>query len=220
MEPIQPIDHRAFVSAVKPLLEARDAHGLVALLKERWTGRQIVSLLSSPHCDVRKVAALALSFVGCRKCLPELVNKLKDPDPMVTEMAERAVWSIWFRQGDPSANCEVHRGIQAMEAGDLDLAIAHFGRAIELDPGFAEAWNQRATAWYLKERYPESIADASQAVERNPDHFGAWASLGHCHAHLGQLREAVRAYERALQINPNWQSIAEVVDELKANLER
>lgn len=214
-----PIDQYEFVSAVEPMLAARDTEGLITLLRERWTPGEIVSLLHSPHCDVRKVAALALSLVGCAECLPELARKLKDPDPMVNEMAERAMWSIWFRQGRPHANCEVHRGVQAMEAGNLEAAYAHFSRAIEVDPDFAEAWNQRATALYLMERYEESMRDARQAVARNPQHFGAWAGLGHCYAQLGRLREAMHAYQQALSINPNWECVAEAVDELRENLD-
>jgi tetratricopeptide (TPR) repeat protein len=213
------IDQFAFVSAVEPMLAAKDTQGLIALLRERWTPEQIVSLLHSHHCDVRKVAALALSLVGCTECLPALARKLKDPDPMVNEMAERAMWSIWFRQGRPPANCAVHRGVKAMEAGDLDAAIGHFTRAIEIDPDFAEAWNQRATALYLKERYDDSIRDAHEAVARNPQHFGAWAGLGHCYAQLGRFRQAMTAYQRALSINPNWECVAQAVEELRQSLD-
>jgi tetratricopeptide (TPR) repeat protein len=219
VERTDPIDHGEFVSAVKPLLEARDLDGLLALLKGRWTSTQIISLLNSNQCDARKVAALALSLVGCQKCLPELTKKLKDPDPIVNEMAEHAVWSIWFRQGSPPANCEVHRGVQAMERRELDKAIEHFTRAIDLSPEFAEAWNQRSTARYLKEQYELALDDAQRAVEIDPDHFGAWSGIGHCYAHLGRFREAIGAYQRALEINPNLGCLAEAIDEMKPNLD-
>lgn len=214
----QPIDSTAFVSAVKPLLEARDTPGLIALLKGRWSAHQLVSLLNHPQCDVRKVSALALSLVGCRRCLPELSLKLKDPDPMVNQMAEHAMWSIWFRLGPPEANCEVHRGVQAMERRDYESAVTHFSRAIDLAPEFAEAWNQRATAYYLMERFEESACDARRAVELNPDHFGAWSGLGHCYANLNRLREASAAYRRALKINPNLHCLAEAIEEIEASL--
>jgi cytochrome c-type biogenesis protein CcmH/NrfG len=60
-----------------------------------------------------------------------------------------------------------------------------------------------------------SIADCQQAVERMPCHFGAWAGLGHGHAHLGQTCDAIRCYRRALQINPHLECIAEAVKELQ-----
>lgn len=214
----QPIDPAAFVECVAPLLERKDLTGLVSLCRSRWTPEQIVSLLTSRHCDARKVAALGLSLVGCRKCLPPLVERLKDPDPMVNQMAEHAIWSIWFRLGTDCANHQVCRGTLALGRREFDHAISHFSRAIELCPSFAEAYNQRAIAHYLKEEYEDSLEDCRSAVEHMPIHFGAWAGMGHCHAHLGQLRDALGCYERALEIYPRIEGIGQVIRELRAKL--
>jgi tetratricopeptide (TPR) repeat protein len=216
VSPADKIDPCRFVAAVKPRLEANDLDGMLSLLKSTWTADQIVSLLSCSSCDARKVAALALSLVGGKCCVPPLVERLKDPDRMVNEMAEHALWSIWLRSSDnPQANHQVARGSQALDRREFDHAIRHFDRAIELDPGFAEAYNQRAIAHYLQEHYEPSIADCHRAVERMPSHFGAWAGLGHCYAHQGRLAEALEAYERALEINPHLSCIQEMIGELK-----
>jgi cytochrome c-type biogenesis protein CcmH/NrfG len=52
-----------------------------------------------------------------------------------------------------------------------------------------------------------------------PSHFGAWAGLGHCHAHLGNLGEALESYERALEINPHLSCVREMVSELRRKCE-
>jgi cytochrome c-type biogenesis protein CcmH/NrfG len=52
-----------------------------------------------------------------------------------------------------------------------------------------------------------------------PCHFGAWAGLGHCYAHEGQLAEAVEAYERALAINPHLEGVRQAVEEMRAREE-
>ncbi len=89
---------------------------------------------------------------------------LRDPDPIVNEMAEHALWSIWFRCGKThEANHELCLGTKALNHRDFDLAISHLTRAIELDPTFAEAYNQRAIAHYLQERYDDSITDCLRA---------------------------------------------------------
>src|SRR5687767_7223187 len=108
------IDPEQFVASVQPLLAGRDLKGLLSLLKSRWTSHQITSLLSCRHEDARKVAALALSLVGCKHCIQDLAERLKDPDPVVNQMAEHALWSIWFRSGLPDANQELGRGLQAL----------------------------------------------------------------------------------------------------------
>src|SRR6202000_1644975 len=165
--------------AVKPALARKDLGALLAACKSKWSPEQIISLLSSGHCDARKCAALALAYVGCPACLESLCKQLKDPDPTVNQMAEHALWSIWFRCGTPEANQELCRGTRALNRRDLACAMKHFTRATEIDPPFAEAFNQRAITRYLAERYDESIVDCREAVERMPCHFGAWAGLGH-----------------------------------------
>src|SRR5690349_1094072 len=148
---LPPIEPRDFVEAVQPLLELQDLCGLLALLKSRWTPDQLRELLNSSHCDARKVALLALGLVGKSCCLPELARHLKDPDPMVNELSEHALWSIWFRMGTPEANTELARGAQALGRREFDEAVEHFTRAAEICPDFAEAYNQRAIAYYLQE---------------------------------------------------------------------
>jgi tetratricopeptide (TPR) repeat protein len=204
-----------FVAAVKPLLERQDLCGLLQFLKARWQPEQIVELLKSRHCDARKVAALALGLVGGKCCLGPLSEQLKDPDPIVNEMAEHALWSIWFRSGSCEANHQLAKGAQAMERQEMPEAIRHFTRAIEIDPKFAEAYNQRAIAHYLLEDFDESIADCHRTTDLMPCHFGAWAGMGHCHAHTGRLQQALECYQKALSINPHLECLVEACEELK-----
>lgn len=208
------------MTSVKPLLEAQDLEGLLCHLKRHWTPEQITSLLAHSDTDARKVAALALSLVGSQCCIPKVAERLQDPDPMTNQMAEHALWSIWFRCGSSAANSEVARGTQCLNDRYFDCAFKHFGRAIELSPDFAEAYNQRAIAYYLLEDYESCKRDCLRVIELMPCHFGAWAGLGHCYAHLGELSDAVRCYEKALQINPHLECLREAVTELRRQLNR
>lgn len=210
------IDPQEFVELVQPLLERRDLAGLVALVKERWAPEQIYEVLNSDHLDARKVALLGMSLVGQSCCLPQLAQQLPDPDPIVREMAEHALWSIWFRLGNsPEANHQLGRGAMALERKDLEHAIEHFTRALELDPEFAEAYNQRAIAEYLLDRYEASIRDCEETVKRMPMHFGALAGMGHGYLHLGNVPKAIESYERALLVHPHLECIRESVRELR-----
>jgi tetratricopeptide (TPR) repeat protein len=203
-----------FMLAVQPLLQAQDLQGLVELLRRRWSPEQITSFLSDPHLDARKVAALCLSLVGGNCCIGALTQVLKDPDPTVNEMAEHALWSVWFRSGSTEANHQMAQGVKAIQSMDYVHAMTHFQHALDESPDCAEAYNQRAIALYLLERYDESIDDARHAVELMPCHFGAWAGIGHCHAHMGRLAEAVEAYQRALEINPHLHCLREAICEI------
>jgi tetratricopeptide (TPR) repeat protein len=215
-----PIDPAQFVACVQPLLAGMDLQGLSDLLRSRFTEAQLAELFQCDDPDARKVAALAFGLVGCKAGMCKLAPLLKDRDPMVNQMAEHAMWTIWFRSGaTPEANRELCRGTKAMNRREFDVAVEHFARAIAADPSFAEAYNQRAIVMYLQERYEESIEDCKRTVERMPHHFGAWAGMGHCHAHLGRLEEAVACYEKVLSIHPSFGGVPQVVEELRHKLE-
>jgi tetratricopeptide (TPR) repeat protein len=100
---------------------------------------------------------------------------------------------------------------------EFATAVNCCDEAIRLDPDFAEAYNQRAIAHYLQEEFQFSIADCWRAAERMPCHFGAWAGMGHCYAHLGQREEALESYQRALEINPHLDCVRQAVAELRRN---
>ena len=211
------IDPNEFINAVQPLLERNDVNGLPKLLRSRWTCDQIRTLLHGDHLDAKKVALLAIGMVAADpRVVPELAVELKHPDKLVNELAEHALWMVWFRSGTPQANHELARGAQAIERRDFDHAVKHFNKAIELCPDFAEPYNQRAIANYLRERFEESIADCEKAVERMPYHFGALGGMGHCYAHLGRVAEAITSYQRALEVNPHLDCVCETIEHLKA----
>jgi tetratricopeptide (TPR) repeat protein len=212
------IEPQTFVSVVRPLLESNDPRGLVHAIQTRWNTGQVVALLTSPDHDVRKVALVCLAMVGDRGCIDAVQAQLADPDPTLNEMAEHALWSIWCRLGSPAANAELCRGSKAMACKCTDTAIEHFDNAISADPQFAEAYNQRAIARFLKEQFDESIADCRKAVRLMPGHFGALSGMGHCFLHLGQLDHALRAYERALAINPHLGCVAQTITEIRRQL--
>lgn len=213
----QPVsDPRRFVHDVEPLLAAQDTAGLIRLLGSCYSVQEICSHLNSPCDDARKVAALALALIGEDQAVPTLAEHLRDADPMVNQMAEHALWSIWFRGGTPEANARLLRGSEAMNDREIDRAAEHFSAAIALCPSFAEAYNQRAMAYFLLEKFEESLRDSRRAVELMPCHFGAWAGMGHCHAHRGELEAALSCYRRALSINPHLQCIAEMVAALES----
>ena len=211
------IQPEEFVRLVQPLLERKDVTGLFGLLRSRWSPDQIVELVADPtgHSDARKIALLALGLVGNKCCVEVIANQLKDPDPLVRELAEHALWSTWFRGARVcEANKELARGAEAIGRREFEVALSHLDRAVAMDEQFAEAYNQRAILSYLQENYEASMLDCRRAIELMPVHFGAWAGLGHCLAHLGRLEEATTAYRRALSIHPHVPCIAEAVREL------
>ena len=137
----------------------------------------------------------------------EALAALKGDDPELAATAEAMLWRIWCRSGNPETDRIFRAGVEAMQRQNLAAAEALFSRVIELDPGFAEGWNKRATARFMRRDFTGAIADCRRTLGRNPNHFGAASGQGLCHMSLGEFREAAVSFRRALEIHPHLDAV-------------
>ena len=105
-----------------------------------------------------------------------------------------------------------------MQQGDYIHAEGLFSDVIEKDPTFAEAWNKRATLYYIQGRLDESRADIAQTLRLEPRHFGALSGLGLIEVSLGNYETALRAYEQAALVNPHMPQANEMIKSLSEKL--
>lgn len=169
--------------------------------------------------DVRRVAAVTLGLIGDETCVGCLARALHDGDEQVNEMAEHALWGVWFRSCQPRAAAPFQEGVALLNAESYKCAIDRFRDALRIDPAFAEAYHQCALARFFLGQWRDSIEDCQQTLLRQPAHFGAMASMGHAHAHLGELHEALSCYRRAVAINPRMTAVAQAVKRLEREIE-
>jgi tetratricopeptide (TPR) repeat protein len=209
---------REFVEQVRPFLEKQDAEGLVRFLRRYWPHSDLRELLTCGHDDATKVAAVCLSVIGTIEDNAVLAPLLHDDDPTIVSLIEHAMWSVWFRASDRVAHCGLQRAVRLISASQFDAAIQCLDRLIEQHPCFAEAYNQRAIAYFLKESYAASLADCTRTLRLNPFHFGAMAGVGHCHASLGRLDLALEAYSRALKMHPRMEGIRQSIQQIRSKL--
>jgi tetratricopeptide (TPR) repeat protein len=107
---------------------------------------------------------------------------------------EAKIWHIWLQTGQEDLNVLMRQGARAMSANNFALALESFNALIRLAPNLAEAWNKRATLYYLMRKFDASIADVKQTLALEPRHFGAVAGLGLIFEQLGNLPAALQAF--------------------------
>lgn len=207
-----------FLGRIRPALASGDAEKLAATVRAHWNLEQLCPLLGHASAEVRRAVAVVLGLVGDRRVIGCLFKALKDIDLDVNRMAEHGLWSVWFRSGSAAASVPFREGMALVESDELDAALTKFRQAIQLDPDFAEAYNQAGIVLYLQGRWRESMRYCCRAIQRMPMHFGAIAGLGHCYAQLGDLTQALSCYRRALRINPNMPLIARATDALQQRI--
>ena len=122
-------------------------------------------------------------------------------------MLQAQIWQIWFEHEDPVVTRIMGTGLDALASARHEAAIEAFTRVVERAPQYAEAWNRRATTYYLLDRYRDSLEDIDRVLELEPRHFGALAGRGLCLKALGRTAAAIDAFERALEINPHMDRV-------------
>lgn len=140
--------------------------------------------------------------------------------PVDAQPIEEAIWSAWMYHGHEEAELALERASADMAARRFDLAETRLAILLRRRPDWAEAWNKRATLYYLMERDDESVRAIHRTLELEPRHFGALCGLGEIFRSRGEIQAALLAFSLALRVHPNLGGIRETTRALLAESRR
>lgn len=164
---------------------------------------QALQSLAHPSAEVRRAGTERLREIGKMADADKLHARLHDDNEQVRLVAADALWQVWGRSRDRATDALYQRGVQQMELSRLGEAVLTFSEIIRRVPSFAEAWNKRATIYYLFGECQLSMKDCDEVLKRNRSHFGALSGYGQMHLNLGDFDRAIGFFERALKVNPD-----------------
>ena len=141
------------------------------------------------------------------------------PDEVSAKHVEARIWALWMQTPSDTAALLMMRAKAAMDAQQMDVALKLLDAVVKLRPDYVEAWNRRATIYYLQNDYGHSLQDIEQVLVREPRHFGALAGLGMIMQDLGDNKRALDAFRKALAINPHLDKVPELVKTLSEKVE-
>ena len=95
-------------------------------------------------------------------------------------------------------------GYELLRAGDVDAAIGHLERALELRPNYMNARIELGNALVRRGRLDDAMVHYTRAVERDPRSVQALTNVGHVLALEGRVDEAIPYHEQALRINQTY----------------
>jgi Tfp pilus assembly protein PilF len=104
----------------------------------------------------------------------------------------------------PTAEAYTFRGWACNFLGRVDDAIRECKKAIEVDPGFGNPYNDIGAYLIAKGDLDEAVPwleQAKQAPRYEPRHF-PYMNLGRLYAAKGMIQQAIREFERALELQP------------------
>ena len=139
--------------------------------------------------------------------LNQLFNKLKINKSEIASLVEKEIWKIWTTHPtDEKLTARLEEGSQFVRDQQFLKAIEIFTEIINFDQNWAEAWNKRATAFYLIGEFKKSQNDIDKVLEIEARHFGALAGQGLVNIQLKNYEKAISSYRKAKEIHPSMQS--------------
>jgi tetratricopeptide (TPR) repeat protein len=148
--------------------------------------------------------------------LDELFQKLpENADSPAGQRIEQEILRRFSRSGSATADLLMSWAEEAISESDYTLALDLLDQIIVIKPDFAEAWNKRATVYYMTDDYGASLADIRQTLALEPRHFGALAGFGLILEAIDRKPEAIRVLKRALEINPRLDQVRETLEKLE-----
>jgi protein O-mannosyl-transferase len=97
-----------------------------------------------------------------------------------------------------------NRGLAYDNLGNHKQAIEDYNRAIESEPGYADAYYNRGLAYNSLRNYRKAIEDYDRAIGINPRDAEAYYNRGLAHQGAGDDRQAIEDYGRAINIKPDF----------------
>ena len=151
---------------------------------------------------------------GRAERLDELFAQLPEADEGQAARIEAEIQRLWARSGSDTVDLILTRGRMALEQDQLVKALHHFTAATDHAPDFAEAWNMRATAFFLHGELGMALSDIEHVLALEPRHFGALSGLGVILEQLGRDKDALQAFREAQRVNPHLENVDEAIERL------
>ena len=131
---------------------------------------------------------------------------------------ESKIWRAWSESGIEAADRVLAVAGEAMSRGGFAPALALLNSVLETTADFAEAWNKRATLYYLIGEHELAVHDIRRTLTLEPRHFGALSGLGMICLQQSDEAGALKAFRDALAVHPYLSGAQDAVDNLSSML--
>ena len=148
--------------------------------------------------------------------LDKLFKDLKTSLPTLSSQIEQKIWVLWSTHPTKKKlTSMLDEGSMLVQDQKLNEAIQIFTETINIDPTWPEAWNKRATVYYMIGEFQKSQDDIDKVLELEKRHFGALAGQGLVNIQLKNYEKAILSYQMAEKIYPAMKSPKIMIKQIK-----
>jgi tetratricopeptide (TPR) repeat protein len=88
-------------------------------------------------------------------------------------------------------------GNEYLDKRNYSMALDHYNQAIEIDPNYADAWNNKGVSLGKLGKYKEAIESYDRDIKIDPNFAHAWNNKGNALRVLGEQQDANRCFSNA-----------------------
>lgn len=132
--------------------------------------------------------------------------------PQAARPLSQELWELWLDAPDPAAQAILDQGMAQRESADFLGARDTLDGLVAYCPDYAEGYNQRAFANFLRRDYDAALVDLNKALEIMPNHIAALSGKGLTLMGMGRNDEGQEALRGALALNP-WLAERALINE-------
>ena len=126
------------------------------------------------------------------------------------------------QQNPEDASIRARLGNAYYDMRQFDLAIRWYEEALALDAGNINVSTDLGTAYHYTDQSSRALSQFARSLEIDPTHPQTLHNLGVVHYSMGNLQEAVQAWELLIEKNPDYRSIEQIreqIDRAKQQME-
>ena len=168
------------------------AKSIDILRKDRQKSEELEEVKNKADQAMGEIAALRKELSSADKELPN-----QEPETSKLKRYQEAVNVLsatdWFKIG-----------VAFLRANNEEKAVESFSKAIDLDPGFTQAYAALGAAYDKRGQYDKAIDSCNEALEIDPINATAYNNRGIAFRNKGQHDKAIADYDKALEIDPNF----------------
>ncbi len=152
--------------------------------------------------EMRRTIEVGPSQADAKKRI-ELTVELRDGEFESRDSLRRSMVSAKELAIPERAHREYEEAERRLARRDVEGAVAHFERAVEMAPQFSEAWNHLGTIAYQARDYTRAETCFRKALDADPNSFQPLVNLGGVSINLGKFEEALQYNLYAALTRPN-----------------
>ena len=118
------------------------------------------------------------------------------------------------------AEAHYNLGFSHHRLGQLDAAVRSYKKVVAIKPDYARAHNNKILSviyFFTSGQIPDAIDTLEALIKDNPNDALLFNMIGGCYASVGQLDIAIKNYEKALAIKPDYAVPQHMLNALTGN---